>query len=103
MLVAGERIDVKPLDIAPQPERRPYPVGREVFVFVIVVSGQLSRVFARLVGRFEAFFALAEKSLAEAKETLALAIGVVNGDKGAFEKAIAIAMKQLEKTAERPS
>ena len=41
VFVTREYVDIEPFDIAPQPERCPQPFGREVFVFVIVVSGQL--------------------------------------------------------------
>ena len=65
VFVTREHVDIEPFDIAPQPERRPQPFGREVFVFVIVVSGQLPGIFARLhAGGFELRFTLRETSQA---------------------------------------
>ena len=65
VFVTREYVDIEPFDIAPQPERRPQPFGREVFVFVIVISGQLSGILARLhAGGLEPLFALRETAQA---------------------------------------
>ena len=65
MFVTREYVDIEAFDIAPQPERRPQPFGREVFVFVIVISGQLSGILARLhAGGLEPLFALRETAQA---------------------------------------